>query len=209
MKCERIGCVSYRYERYRERPRSGGVRSVLIFLTVVVWLVVLGCFALRWFVRPALTDYVNREVAVSINPQLPPNLDPNQALRESLEQIPVAGAIPPGRFEVTEAMANDYLTGYREQMGEIDNVHVRFVPGEVQANISVWGLTGTARTTPAVQNGRLVATNTRMNQPLDSVISLDPLMDALLGRINSEVAAQGRSITDVEIVDGLAIVHVE
>jgi hypothetical protein len=200
----------YSYREYQERPRNR-LRSTLIFVTALVWVLVLACLALRFFVRPNVTDYVNRQVAVTIDPQIPPSLDPNAALRESLSQIPLGGAIPPGRFEVTEEMANDYLYAYRQNLGEIDAVQVNFVPGEIEANISLrrFPLSGTATTTPAVQDGRLIATNTRLNQPLDSVLSIDPLMNALLSRINEEVAAQGRRITAVEITDGLAIVSVE
>ena len=57
--------MSYRYERYCERPPRKS-RSGLIALTVIVWLLVLGCFAARYVLRPAVTDYVNRQVAVSV-----------------------------------------------------------------------------------------------------------------------------------------------
>lgn len=200
----------YSYREYQERPRNR-LRSVLIFLTVIIWLLVLGCLAIRFFVRPNVTDYVNRQVAVTLDPQLPPDLDPNAALRESLSQIPLAGAIPAGEFRVTQEEANDYLYAYRQNLGEIESVRVTFVPGEIEAHIDLrrFPLSGKAYTTPAVQDGRLIATNTRLNQPLDSVLSIDPLMDALLNHINEEVAAQGRRITAIEITDGVAIVSVE
>ncbi len=200
----------YAYREYRDQPRNSW-RRVLIFFTVLVWALVLACLVLRFFVRPSVTDYVNRQVAATIDPQLPPDLDPNAALRESLSHIPLGGTIPPGRFEVTEAMANDYLYAYRQNLGEINAVRVSFTPGQIAARISLRSvpLSGTAYTTPAVQDGRLIATNTRLNQPLDSILSIEPLLDALLGRINAEVAAQGRRITAIEITDGLAIVSIE
>jgi hypothetical protein len=200
--------VSYRYERYRERPRSAA-RSWLIFLTVAVWALVLGCLALRFVVRPQLTDYVKRQVAQAIDPQLPAELDPNAALRESLEQLPVSGVVTPGELVVSEEQANSYIDDYRARLQGIDDIRVRFTPGEVQADVTVQGFTGTARVQPVVQDGRIVATNAQLDQPLGSFLSIDELLSALQDRLNSELNAQNRRITDVRIEQGQAIVIVE
>ena len=200
--------MSYRYERYRERPRSQ-MRSCLVVLTVCVWLVVFAWLAVRFWVRPLVTDYVNQQVAVAIDPQLPADLAPGQALQESLEQVPIPVQIPAGTITVTEDQANSYLTGYRDQLAEIDDIRVRFVPGAVQAEVTVRGFRGTASTEPVVEGGRLVATNTSLSQPLGSFLSINPLMQALLDRINGEVTAQGRTITAVQIEQGTALVTVE
>lgn len=200
--------MSYRYERYRERPRSAA-RSWLIFLTVAVWALVLGCLALRFVVRPQLTDYVKRQVAQAIDPQLPAELDPNAALRESLEQLPVSGVVTPGELVVSEEQANSYIDDYRARLQGIDDIRVRFTPGEVQADVTVQGFTGTARVQPVVQDGRIVATNAQLDQPLGSFLSIDELLSALQDRLNSELNAQNRRITDVRIEQGQAIVIVE
>ncbi len=200
--------MSYRYERYQERPRRQG-RSWLVALTIFIWLLVLGCLAVRFLLRPALTDYVQREIAVAIDEDIPANLEAGQALREGLKQIPFPGNIPVGTVTISEEQANSYLAGYADQLGEIDNISVGFVPGDVQAVVTVQGFSGVARTVPTVQGGRLVATNTRLSQPLDSFISIEPLMQALLDRLNDEVAAQGRSVTAVQIEQGAAVISVE
>lgn len=200
--------MSYRYERYRERPPRR-TRSGLITLTVIIWVLVLGCLAVRYVLRPAVTNYVNRQVAVAINPELPADINPNEALQESLEQVPVPFDIPPGTVTVTEEEANSYVAAYQSRLAEVDSIRVRFVPGQIQADLTVRGFTGTATTTPVVQNGQLVATDTSLGQPLGSFLSIDPLMQALLDRINGEVAAQGRTITSVQIEQGQAVVTVE
>ena len=200
--------MSYRYERYRERPRNR-FRSCLISLTIFVWVLVLGCLGTRFLVRPAVTDYVSREIADSINPQLPANLDPNEALRESLEQVPIGGAVVPGELRVTDEQANEYVAAYRDRLVGIDDLRVRFVPGELQADVTVQGLTNTAHAQAAVQDGRIVAQNARLDQPLGSLLSIEPLLDAILGRLNAELAAQQRRVTDVRIEQGVAIMTVE
>ena len=200
--------MSYQYERYPEQPRRRG-RGWLIALTVIVWLLVLACLGIRFFVRPMLTDYVNRQVAQSINPNLPANIDPNEALRESLEQVPLDVAVPPGEFEVTEQQANDYLFAYRQRLQGIDSLRVRFVPGEVQADVTVQGVTGTAYAQPTVRDGRIVAANARLGQPLGSILSIDELLGALQDRMNAELNEQGRRVTGVRVEQGVAVVTVE
>ncbi|WP_026369785.1 hypothetical protein [Kallotenue papyrolyticum] len=205
--------MSYRYERaYGARSRSGSrLRSTLIALTVLVWLLVLACVALRLLVRPALTDYINRQIAVTIDPAVPAELKAEAALRESLQHLPWSVTLPPGRFEVTEAMANDYLYAQRAQLGEIEQVQVDFRPEIIAAQVTLrrFPLSGMAYTTPVVQDGRIVATNTRLDPPLGAVVSIEPLMAALVGRFNASVAEQGRRVTAIEIQEDRAIIEIE
>lgn len=200
--------MSYRYERYQERPRSR-LKGWMVALAVLIWVFVLGCGAVRFLLRPALTDYVNRQIAVSIDPDIPVDINPGQALQQSLQQVPLPDEIPVGTLTVNEDQANSYLARYREDLAEIDDIRVRLVPGEVQAQVTMRGFSGVARTEPTAQAGRLIATNTALSQPLSSFISIDPLMQALLDRINDEVAAQGRSITAIQIEQGAAVITIE
>lgn len=197
-----------RYERYREQPRNR-TKTCLIWLTAAVWLLVLACVGVRYVLRPFITDYVNRQIAVAINPSLPDGLDPNEALRESLEQVPINVQVPPGEIEVSEEQANSYVEAYRQRLQGIDDIRVRFVPGEVQAVVTVQGISGTARMQPVVQDGRIVAANPRLDEPLGSILSVDDLLGALQDRINSELNTQGRRITGVRVEQGVAIVTVE
>lgn len=200
--------MSYRYERYRERPRSR-LRGWLIFLTTVVWVLVLGCLVLRFVVRPQLTNYFNRQVARAINPQIPTDLDPSAALRESLAQVPVGVAVPPGELVVSEEEANVYIDSYRQQLQGIDDIRVRFTPGLVEFDVTVRRFTGTARVRPVVQDGRIVAADAQLDQPLGSILSIDELLGAFQDRLNSELNAQNRRITDVRVEQGQAVVIVE
>lgn len=200
--------MSYRYERYRERPRSA-LRSWLIFLTTVVWLLVLGCLLLRFVVRPQLTNYFNRQVARALNPALPADGDPSAALRDSLAQVPVGVTVPPGELAVSEEEANVYIDGYRQQLQGIDDIRVRFTPGQVEFDVTVQGITGTARMRPVVQDGRIVATNASLDQPLGSILSIDDLLAAFQERLNAELSAQNRRMTDLRVEQGQAVVIVE
>ncbi len=202
--------MSYRYEEeyyedYEEPPRRR-LRGWLLTLTVLVWLLVLACVVLRFVIQPALTDFVNRRIARTINPDSPATIDPIAALRDSLARIP-SGPIPTGEFIVTEAQANAYVAAYRPQM--LDKVRVRFVPGEVQADLTWRGMTNTARMGAKAQDGRLVAVNPRLDPPLGVVLSIDALVGVLQDRLNDELAAQGRRLTKVEIQQGVAVATIE
>jgi hypothetical protein len=200
--------MSYRYERYREHPRSRG-RSCLIGLTVLVWLLVLGFFGLRYFVRPNLTNYVNRQVVESINPQASPDANPADALRDSLQQVPINIDVPPGEIRVTDEQANSYLAAYRERLTGIDDVRLHFVPDEVQAVITVSGISSTAHARPVVRNGQIVATEQRLDPPLGLILSMDDLLGAFQERINAELAAQGRTVTGLTVEQGVAVITIE
>jgi hypothetical protein len=197
-----------RYEQYRQRPPNRG-RSCLLQATVVVWIVVLACLGVRFLGRPGISDYVNRQIASRIDPEVAPDLNGEEALRDSLQEIPIGVPIPAGEIRVDELTANSYMDSYRDRLAGIDDMEVRFVPGAVEADVTFQGLTATARTVPQVQDGRIVATDSSLGQPLDMVLSVDGLMNALLDRINDEVAAQGRYVTGVEIQQDVAIVTVE
>lgn len=200
--------MSYRYERYRERPRNRA-RGWLVGLTILVWLLVLGFVALRYFVRPSLTDYVNRQVVESINPQSAIDTNSAEALRESLQQVPINVTVPAGELRITEEQANGYLTNYRQRLTGIDDLQVRFVPDEVQADITVRGISSTAYARPEVRNGQIVAADQRLGPPLGLILSMDDLLGAFQERINAEIAAQGRSVTDITIEQGIAIITIE
>lgn len=199
--------MSYRYdeEYYEEQPRRG-IRGWLLTLTILVWLLVLACVVLRFVIQPALTDFVNRRIARTIDPELPATVDPIAALRDRLTRIP-SGSIPTGEFIVPEAQANAYVAAYRPQV--LDEVKIHFVPGEVQADLTWRGITSTARMGVAARDGRLVAINPRLDPPLGTVLSIDALVDVLEDRLNDELAAQGRRMTDVEIQQGVAVATIE
>jgi hypothetical protein len=203
-----FGTVSYRYEQYRPRPTRRG-RSCLISLTVLIWVAVLGCVGLRYFVRPLITDYFNQQVAVSIAPDAAVDNNVGEALQDSLQQVPIPVDIPVGTLTISEEQANSYLAEYRGRLEQIDDMRLRFVPGEVQVDVTAGFLTGTARTQPTVSDGRIIASNARLDEPLGSFFAVQPLMQALVDRINDEVAVQGKTVTAVQIEQGVAVVTVQ
>ena len=204
--------MSYRYERhdeyddyyYEERPRRR--RTCLIVATILVWALVFACIGFYFFGQRVVTDFVNRRIARVIDPDIAPNVEPLDALRDSLASIPSV-EIPPGEYVVSEEQADDYLDTSRP--AGFDDMQVRFVPGEVVTDITWNGFTGTARMGVEARDGRLVAVNPRLDPPLGAFLSIDAVVGVLEERLNNELVGQGRRVTSVEIEAGQARLMIE
>lgn len=196
-----------RFQRYPPPQRRRG-RGCLTCLTVLVWAVVLGYLGLRFVVQPRMTQYLERQIATQLDPQVAADLSADDALRQGLDQLPDV-PIPAGQLTVTEDQANALAGSYAGQVDALDGVQVRFVPGEVQVDLTAQGFTNTARIVPEVRDGRIVAASQSLDPPLGLLISLDDLTSAVIDQLNADAAAQGRRVTAVEIQQGVAIVVVE
>jgi hypothetical protein len=198
--------MSYRQERYYRRRRR---TTCLAWLVALVWIVLLGLLAYRYFVRPQ----ISRSIGSQIGDQLRSNVggQVQQQIEQGAQQaLPtVVAVLPSGELRIAEDEANQYFAANAEQFRPVESIRVRFVPGEVQADIEALGTTSTARLGLAVQDGRIIAVNPRLSGPLDQVISLADLTAALEQQFNQQLNAQGRRASDVRVEQGLLIVTIE
>ena len=174
--------------------------------TFLVWALVFASTGFHFFGQPVVTDLVNRRIARMIDPNIAPNVDPLDALRDSLARIPSA-EIPPGEYVVSAEQADHYLDASRP--AGFDDTQVPFVPGEVVPDVTWNGFTGTARMGVEARDGRLVAVNPHLDPPLGAFLSIDSVVRVLEERLNSELADQGRRVTGVEIGQGQAHFTIE
>jgi hypothetical protein len=198
--------MSYRQERYYRRRRR---TTCLAWLVALVWIVLLGLLAYRYFVRPQ----ISRSIGSQIGDQLRSNVggQVQQQIEQGAQQaLPtVVAVLPSGELRIAEDEANQYFAANAEQFRPVESIRVRFVPGEVQADIGALGTTSTARLGLAVQDGRIIAVNPRLSGPLDQVISLADLTAALEQQFNQQLSAQGRRATDVRVEQGVLVVTIE
>jgi hypothetical protein len=199
--------MSYRYERHYQRRRRG--RGCLIALVALVWIVLLGVLAYRYWVRPQISQYIGQRIAEQLGEN-----GPGQAGQQAQPgaQLPLSTAIaalPSGELRITEAQANAYLAEHADALRPIDTARVRFVPGEIQADLGAYGTTSTARVELAVQNGRIIAVDPQLDGPLSQAIALPDLTTSLEQRLNNQLAAQGRRVTDVRVEQGALIITIE
>ena len=198
--------MSYRYERYRERPRQQ--RGCLVTAVILVW-VILGALLLYNFVgRRAVTNFLQERIAsrLAIPRPADPSTDPPSG-EEGVAVLPESAQ--PGSFSISNDQANQWLEDHRAELRGIDDVRMRFTPGEVQADVTVGGVTSTARAGAQVQDGMIVVTNARLDPPLGYVVDIQPFADLIQQRLNNDLATTGRTVTGVTIEQGQMTITLE
>jgi hypothetical protein len=204
--------MSYQSNRSRRRPEPRRSRNrTLGCLVVLVWLVLALVLGYQYYVRPWVSEMVGREIGRQLGSDPPGAADPAGQIAEGAAQaLPTAiAAMPSGELRITEEQANAYIAQNPEVLGPLDSVRVRFVPGQVQAEVTAFGASSTASAGVAVQAGQVVAIDPQIDGPLSSVISATDLVRPIEQQLNDELSAQGRRITDVRVDAGAVIVRVE
>jgi hypothetical protein len=195
--------MSHRYERRRPERRRG--RGCLVWLVVLVWVVLLGLLAYRYWIRPQVSQYIGSQIGEQLRSQVGGQIE--QGAQGALPTV--VAALPSGELRISEAEANQYFASRAADLRPIESVQVRFVPGEVQADIGAMSTVSTARMGLAVQDGRIIALNPRIEGPLEQVVSLPDLTRALEQQFNDQLAAQGRRATDIRVEQGVLVVTIE
>jgi len=206
--------MSYRYERTRE-PRRRSRNGCLALLVALVWIILLAVVGYRYWLRPQVSEYVGRRIAEQVGAagagQIANPAQPQQQIEQGAAQaLPTAiAALPSGELRISEEQANAYLAERAESLKPIDSATVRFVPDEVQVDLEAAGLSSTARMGLAVQSGRIIAVEPRLDGPLGQFIALPDLARALEQQLNGQLASQGRRVTDARVEQGALVVTIE
>jgi hypothetical protein len=201
--------------RRPERPRSGP-NGCLVLLVVLVWVGLGALLLYQYFLRPQVSQQIGQQISQQLGTR--PTLLPGQpspgpgtaVVDQASGALPtLVAALPEGEIRVSEADANAYLAEHAAELQPIEAATLRFVPGEVQADIRALGTTSTARTGLAIQAGRIVTVDSRIEGPLENLVDLPGLIGPLQQQLNDELAAQGRRVTDVRIEQGVLVFMVE
>jgi hypothetical protein len=206
--------MSYRYERRRE-PRRRNRNGCLALTVALVWIILLAVVGYRYWLRPQISAYVGRQIAEQVGAANPvqggatalPQQQVEQAAGQALPTV--VAALPSGELRVSEEQANAYLAERADSLKPIDSATVRFVPDEVQVDLRAAGISSTARMGLAVQNGRIIAVEPRMDGPLGQLIALPDLARALEQQLNGQLAAEGRRVTEARVEQGALVVIIE
>src|SRR3712207_2233222 len=110
--------MSYRYERYRERPRQSPLRRFLVGLTILVWIILAVLLLARFVARPVITNLVEQRFAERIPILRQPPADPGVGDGGTLPapSEPAANAPEPGSFTISEADANQWIVDHRHEL---------------------------------------------------------------------------------------------
>lgn len=209
--------MSDRYNRRPRRPRRRRARSIsclgrYVLLGVLLLLLVEGYMTI---VRPYVSDYIGQQVSSGM--VAPARVaDPAQQ-RELQERIELAqqtlptviAAMPQGELRISESQANAFLAANDDYLDPIESLTVRFLPGQVQANLRLFGMQGQLGAGLAASDGQLFLVDPRLEGPLSYLFSIDEVVRPIERQLNNELLTQGQHIRDVRIEQGQLVLLVE
>lgn len=192
--------MSYRYSRTpSRRPREGrGCLGALAWFGVIVLMLLAGYGLLA---RPAISAYIGERAAERFG--APSGGPGGQIAEQAGAVLPGAvAALPPGELVLTEQDANAFVAASPAALAPLERVQLRFTGGRAIADVGAYGLSGVASAGFAAQDGRLIVVDPQLDGPLGLALSGSELAGALADRLNAELAAQGRSVSDVRVEEG-------
>ncbi|NJM08070.1 hypothetical protein HC891_20585 [Candidatus Gracilibacteria bacterium] len=181
------------------RSRSGGgCGAALILVMALLALSIIGAW---WYVREQVGALVS----------LPPAPNVQQTVEgQAVEAVPtLVAALPSGEFAVSEADMNAAIAARAAELGVFDEVRVRFLPDQLQLDLSALGQRSTLSAGLVAENGRIVVRDARLDGPLAALIAADDLTASLEQQINSALNNQGRAVNEIRIEEGRVVVRVE
>ncbi|MCU0492998.1 MAG: hypothetical protein MUD01_15525 [Chloroflexaceae bacterium] len=223
--------MSYR-QRVREPRKQPSCLSMLLRVGIVLALLVLLYVTL---IRPQISAVVGQLVGRELAPPggastpnqpttstpLPfPTLAPTAA-GDAISRLPtvigtqtarlptVVAALPRGEVAVTDKQINDYIAANPQALEPLEGAVVRFVPGEIQADLMIVGITSTARSGLAVKDGRIVLVNPQLDGALGLVVSAEEVSQALEEQVNALLVQGGQTVRDVRIEQGKIVATIE
>jgi hypothetical protein len=135
----------------------------------------------------------------------PPISSPNPG--RSIEEV--VAALPSGEITVTAEKLNSRIAARAGALGPIEQLAVRFVPGEVQVTITVLGQDTVGRSGLAAVDGRVAAQSPSISGALGALISVDDLVRPVEEELNSILNDSGRKVTGVRIEQDQIVVTLE
>lgn len=187
------------YQPYQQPPRRRGwLFGCLVVLTVLVFLVLALVLGALFYLKPRLSQQAGDLLASQLDQQID---------RKVQEQFGGASSQIPGDFSgqivIPEAEVNEYIRTHPQEIAPLDSATVRFIPGEMQASVSAYGLDGTAAAGVAIAaDGRVVVVNPRIDGALSFILDPAQLAQSLESQLNSQLATNGQRLTAIEIQPG-------
>jgi hypothetical protein len=185
-----------RSTRFQARPRRS--LSCLGWTVALIWLLVALVALYLFWLRPSLSRMIGEQTAL--------RLDTGSSAAATGVLPTLVAALPAGEMRITEQEANAYLQAHADLLAPIEQASLRFVSDGLEVDVRAFGLDGTARMGLALQNGRVIALNPRLDGPLGRLVALDELLAPLEQQLNDQLKAQGRRITDLRITPGVLVV---
>lgn len=198
-----------RQTRRPERTRRTSCLSRTVILGVVVLLLAVGYVQ---FVRPNLGAFVGDMVSRQVGgQQATPGGGQPPIIEEQVDtHLPDAiRALPRGEVRVSDTQINDYIAANAEQLAPFEQVTMRFVPGQIEADLVAYGMQNHVTLGLTVANGQVAVVNPQLEGPLNLILSFEDVTRSLERELNSQLASEGRVVRDIRIEQGTVVAVVE
>lgn len=120
---------------------------------------------------------------------------------------PMPAGIPAsGEVTITEQQANAYLAANVAALAPVERMTIRFLPGQVQSDIDVFGTQVRFHSEFTAQDGYVRVVNPRLDGTLGMFVSIEDFVRPLEQQINAQLKAQEQTIQDVQIQQGKMVV---
>jgi hypothetical protein len=118
-------------------------------------------------------------------------------------------ALPSGEIVLSADQINALIAANPAALAPLDAAELRFANGQVEADISAYGMASTMRAGLTAQAGQVALVNPQIDGPLGVALSASELALAVEARINSELAAQARAVQDIRVEEGQIVAIVQ
>jgi hypothetical protein len=118
-------------------------------------------------------------------------------------------ALPSGEIVLSADQINALIAANPAALAPLDAAELRFANGQVEADISAYGMASTMRAGLTAQAGQVALVNPQIDGPLGVALSASELALAVENRINSELAAQARAVQDIRVEEGQIVAIVQ
>ncbi|GIV96587.1 MAG: hypothetical protein KatS3mg057_1244 [Herpetosiphonaceae bacterium] len=195
----------YRPGGYSPRPerRRSRAFSCLLVLTIFVLLLLILAIAVLIVVRPQVSKLAGTVIGSQLEQQL------QERMRARIGE---GQEIPPdfaGEVAIADAEINQYIAEHPQEIAPLDSAHVRFVPGEIVVEMEAYGVNGQAHAGLAIQDGRVVAVNPRIDGPLSLLLDAQEIAGSLEQELNAQLTRDGKQVTEIFIEQGQIIAVIE
>jgi hypothetical protein len=163
-----------------------------------------------WWLRPQLSGYLGHQVSVNLaQPSALPG-EVQQGIDQARQNLPaVIAALPEGEIRINEQQANAFLQSNQSALDPVEPLAVQFVPGQVQADFALYGTQGRLSAGVAVQDGRVVVQNPRLDGPLGHLLAIEDVVRPIEAELNQQLRAQNQQVRAARIEQGQVIIVVE
>jgi hypothetical protein len=206
----------YRYRQRAKPPEQRRPNRILLTLVLIVWVVLGALVVYQSFFRQQVSQQLGQQISDRLGGSAPIStpLPGQTAIPAAQQQVAgvlptLVAALPVGEIHISEQEANQYILANQAQLDPIESATLRFVPGQIQADLVALGSSSTASTGVTTQNGQIIAINPQIEGPLSNLVDLSELIGPLLRRLNGELTSQGRRITAVQVEQGFLVINVE